>query len=194
MRHVVKFDLNVLNNAHVSVDNKFQIARLEPAWLSRHLDLEEYQISEAFLNRARRKGDICFGILINDRVAGFSWYSNKNSFLLGGDLELRFNDTYLYEYKSFIHPDYRGQRLNNIGFSAAIRELSKLGYDNIIGVVAFDNFSSLKSLYRKGAKKAAKFIFIKFYKTQRGFLIGKKKHPGFEVSIAEKQPLQSLKP
>jgi hypothetical protein len=77
-----------------------------------------------------------------------------------------------------INPDYRGQRLVAIGFSTAVRELSKLGFNNLIGVVAFDNFGSIKSLYRKGAKKVGQFIFTRFFKTQTGFLSGKRNIPG----------------
>jgi len=184
-RHLIKFDLKALNNNNLTIDDRFQVTRLDPDWLSRNVDLEEYQMDEGFISRVRRKRDICFGILNNGKVAGYTWYSNKPSLLLDGELELRFGDKYLYEYNSFTHPDYRGQRLVSIGFSTATRELIELGYDHLIGVVAFDNFNSLKSLYRKGGKKVGKFIFIKFFKSQTGFLIGKTKHPEFEVSIVK---------
>ena len=77
-RYLIKFDLKALNSEYLAVDDRFQITRLEPAWLSRHVDLEEYQMSKSFLNRAQRKGGICFGILNNGKVAAFSWYSNKD--------------------------------------------------------------------------------------------------------------------
>ena len=188
-RYLIKFDLKDLDNRNLSDDDRFQTTRLDPVWLSRNVDLEEYQMNKSFLDRVQRKRDICFGILNDGKVASLTWYSNKPSLLLDGELELRFSDTYLYEYNSFTHPDYRGQRLVSIGFSNAARELLKLGYHHLIGVVAFDNFNSLKSLYRKGGKKVGKFIFIRFFKTQTGFLIGKTKHPEFEVSIVKKQTL-----
>lgn len=191
IRYFVEFDLKALNSKNMAVDGRFQIKRLDPGWLSRNVDLEEYQMDKSFLNRVQRKNDICFGILNNGKVASYTWYSNKPSLLLDGELELRFDDKYLYEYNSFTHPDYRGQRLVSIGFSTAVRELLKLGYQNLIGVIAIDNYNSLKSLYRKGAKKAGIFIFMRFFKSQTGFLIGKKKHPGFEVRIVKKQPLKN---
>lgn len=190
-RYLIEFDLKSLNNKNLTGDDRFQITRLDPTWLSRNVDLKEYQMDKNFLNRVQRKRDICYGILNNGKVASYTWYSNKPSLLLDGELELRFGDKYLYEYNSFTHPDYRGQRLVSIGFSTAARELLKLGYHHLIGVVAFDNFSSLKSLYRKGGKKVGQFIFIRFFKSQTGFLIGKTKHPEFEVSVAARHPLKS---
>ena len=190
IRYLIKLDLKALNSKYLAVDDRFQITRLEPAWLFQHLNLEEYQMSKSFLNRVQRKGDICFGILNNGKVASFSWYSNKPSLLLNGELELRFNDNYLYVYNGYTHPDYRGQRLLATGISNALRELSILGYNNFISVVAFDNFSSLKSVYRMGWKKVGKFIFIRFFKTQTGFLVGSKKQSGFEVSVIKKQTLK----
>ena len=190
IRYLITFDLKALNSKNLAVDNRFQITRLDPAWLARHVDLEEYQMNKNFLNRVQRKSDICFGILNKGKVVSFTWYSNKPSLLLEGELELRFGDKFLYEYNSFTHPDYRGQGLVAIGFTTALRELSKLGYHSLIGVVAFDNFSSIKSLYRKGGRKVGKFIFIRFFKTQTGFLIGKTKHSGFEVSIVKRQAVK----
>ncbi len=192
-RYLIKFDLKALNSKYLAVDDRFQITRLEAAWLSRHVDLEDYQMSKSFLNRAQRNGDICFGILNNGKVAAFSWYSNKPSLLLEGELELKFSDNSLYVYNVYTHPDYRGRRLLAIGISNAFRELSTLGYTNFISVVAFDNFSSLKSMYRMGWKKVGQFVYIRFFKTQTGFLIGKKKHSGFEVSVVKRQPFKRVR-
>ena len=41
-RYLIKFDLKALNSKYLSVDDSFRITRLEPAWLSRHVELEEY--------------------------------------------------------------------------------------------------------------------------------------------------------
>ena len=193
-RYLIEFDLRALNSKNLTTDDRFKIMRLDPAWLSRNIDLEEYQMDKSFLDRVQRKSDICFGILNNGKVASLTWYSNKPSLLLNGELELRFGDKYLYEYNSFTHPAYRGQRLVSIGFSTAARELLKLGYHHLIGVVAFDNFNSLKSLYRKGGEKVGRFVFIRFFKTQTGFLIGKTKHPEFEVRVIKKEPLKKKMP
>ncbi|MDH3886312.1 MAG: GNAT family N-acetyltransferase [Desulfobacterales bacterium] len=190
IRYLIKFDLKALNSEDLAVDDRFQITRLEPDWLSRHVDLEEYQMSKSFLNRAQRKGDICFGILNNGMVAAFSWYSNKPSLLLEGELELKFSNNCLYVHNVYTHPDYRGRRLLAIGISNALRELSTLGFNSFISVVAFDNFSSLKSMYRMGWKKVGQFIYIRFFKTQTGFSIGKKKHSGFEVRVIKRRPLK----
>jgi hypothetical protein len=103
-------------------------------------------------------------------------------------------DEYLYVYNVYTHPDYRGQRLLALGVATALRELSELCYNSFISAVDFDDFSSIKSMYRMGWKKVGIVFFIKIFKKHTVFPIGKHKHPGFEVSGIKRQLLKKKVP
>ncbi len=180
--YCIKLELNVLNRLYSTADDSFQITRLEPAGLFQYGNLEEYQMSKSFLDEVQRKGDICFGILKNEKLAAYGWYSNKPTILFEGDWEFNFGDECMYMYKVYTHPDYRGQRLAAIGMSNALGVLSKLGYKCLVGIVEVDNFSFIKSMSRMGWQKVGKFICIKIFKTNKVFSVGNNKNFGFELS------------
>lgn len=63
---------------------------------------------------------------------------------------LRFSDEYVYMYKGFTHPEYRGQRLHAIGMTKALQIYLGRGFKGVLSYVESNNFSSLKSVYRMG--------------------------------------------
>ena len=74
----------------------------------------ETDLPQEFLNEALPKGDRCYAILDDGRLAAYGWYSTKPTVFEDG-LELHFNPDYVYMYRGFTHPDYRGQRLHAVG-------------------------------------------------------------------------------
>ena len=79
----------------------------------------EYELSKRFLNHALSNGDevTVFFTLV---LAAYSWYSNKATQINPADLVLHFDDAYIYMYKGFTHPNYRGQRLYATGITRAL--------------------------------------------------------------------------
>ena len=114
-----------------------------------------------------------------------SWYSNKPTLLFEGEWEIRFNDECMYHFKAFTLPEFRGQRLVAFGMSNALGELSKLGYDCLIGIVEVDNFSMMQAMVHMGFETTGKFICFKVFKKHLVFSTGKNKAYGFDLHAAK---------
>lgn len=179
--YCIKLDLQAIDSKSFPAASKFQMARLEPAELIRKDNLEEYQMSAGFLKEMQQKGDICYGVMRNGRLASYCWYSHKPTLLFEGDLELKFSAKCMYVYKVYTHPDFRGRRLVAFGMSNATRELSKQGCDCLVSIVEVDNFSMMKAMVRMGWETTGKFICFKFFKKHHVFSTGRIKDFGFDL-------------
>jgi len=119
-----------------------------------------YQMPPDFLSQALAKGDRCYAILDGARLASYGWYSRVET-LVTEDLALRFAPEWVYMYKGFTRPEYRGQRLHAIGMARAMMEYVNEGARGIVSFVEANNFSSLKSCYRMGYTKAGTIVALK---------------------------------
>jgi hypothetical protein len=110
----------------------------------------ESDMPESLVAEALSKGDECYGILDGRTLAAYGWYSTKPSRVDPPDLILRFGREYVYMYRGFTHPGYRGQRLHAIGMTLALRSYRAKGFKGLISYVESNNFDSLKSTARMG--------------------------------------------
>ncbi len=123
---------------------------------SRH---PQYELPHEFVRNALAKGDECFGIMDGDVLASYGWYSNQPTDTPDG-LTVHFDDKYIYMYNGFTHPDYRGQRLHAIGMTMALKEYLDRGFKGLVSTVDWNNFNSLKSVYRMGYEDFGEIYMI----------------------------------
>jgi ribosomal protein S18 acetylase RimI-like enzyme len=110
------------------------------------------EMSDAFLDGALAKGDQCYAILDAGKLAAYGWYATTPTPVGAPELQLHFREDYVYMYKGFTDPRYRGQRLHAIGMTRALREYRRRGLRGIVSYVESTNFDSLKSCFRMGYK------------------------------------------
>jgi len=110
------------------------------------------EMSDAFLDAALGKGDECYAILDGARLAAYGWYATTPTPVGAPELQLHFRSDYVYMYKGFTDPRYRGQRLHAIGMTRALHEYRRRGLRGIVSYVESTNFDSLKSCFRMGYK------------------------------------------
>jgi hypothetical protein len=134
---------------YLAIEPPFEWRLLETSQLEEFANNPEYDITEEFLENAIEKGDECYGIVVGPVLASYGWYSHQPT-ETSDDLTLSFNSEYVYMYKGFTHPQYRGQRLHAIGMNLALREYLNRGFKGLVSYVESTNFSSLKSVYRLG--------------------------------------------
>lgn len=120
------------------------------------------ELSEAFLSAALAKGDQCYAALDGSRLAAYSWYSHEPTEADG--LRLTFRPDYVYMYKAFTHPDYRGRRLYAAGVNRALTEYLAQGYRGLIADVEIYNYGSLRSLERLGCEGFGRTSILKIGK------------------------------
>jgi len=105
--------------------------------------------SEEFYESAIRRGDWCHYIADGDTVASYGWYSNS-AVPAVDDTWLQFSPEYVYMYKGFTAPEYRGKQLHGHGMAHAATEARHQGYRGLISYVEAQNESSLRSVARLG--------------------------------------------
>ena len=127
----------------------FEWLALEPEQLHELAKDPAYDFTEAFLSDALAKGDRCYGILDGDVLATYGWYST-NPTETSDDVTLHFNSDYVYMYKGYTLPQYRGRRLYAVAINRALSEYLARGYHGLVSYIESNNFSSLKSVRRLG--------------------------------------------
>jgi hypothetical protein len=123
-----------------------------------------YGMTDQFIGRAMLKGDRCYAILDGDRLASYGWYSDQPT-LINSELRLHFKPGWMYMYKGFTHPDYRGQRLHAIGMARALQTFVEQGYQGLIAYVETCNFASLRSVDRMGFRNFGRVVICKAFGT-----------------------------
>jgi hypothetical protein len=154
---------------------------LAPATLKALSENREYQIEKIFLKEAMDKGDECFAFFDGHRLASYGWYSTTPT-RVNEDLELRFDERYVYMYKGYTHPNYRGQRLHAIGMTMALNHYLDQGYSGIVSWVEANNVRSLRSCYRMGYKDFGEIYIVRLFRKHYILCSEGCKDYGFKVS------------
>jgi len=141
--------VNKVDPRYLAIDPRFQHGFLDNATLRRFSGDPKYDLSPQFLDEALAKGDQCYGILEGDRLASFGWYSAVPTKISDG-LRFCFDRRYVYMYKGFTDPDYRGQRLHALGMTSALKQFRDDSSEGLVSYVYATNFDSLRSCYRMG--------------------------------------------
>jgi hypothetical protein len=107
------------------------------------------EMSAEFVESALERGDECFALFDGDALVSFGWYSTQPT-AIADDLRLHFDPAWVYMYKGYTVPAYRGQRLHGIGMSMALAACTERGARGLISYVRSNNFQSLRSIHRMG--------------------------------------------
>jgi len=154
--------IDSLDPKYLQTNPNYKHVFLDEAELKKFSQNPETQISEKFLNKALPKGDRCFAIMDGDFLASYGWYSTLPT-AISDELDLHFEPQWVYMYKGYTHPNYRGQRLHAIGMAKALEAFSNEGYKGLISYVATNNYASLKSVYRMGYRNIGKIRIQKLF-------------------------------
>ena len=122
----------------------------------------EYRLDVSFVEEAFDKGDRVFGVFCDGRLACYGWYSD-NMTLWSEDLELHFNNRFVYMYKGYTLPEFRGRRFHAINMARALKAYREEGCKAIVSGVEFQNRKSLKSVYRLGYRDFGWICFAKLF-------------------------------
>ena len=127
------------------------------------------ELSPEFVDEALARGDQCYAICDDGKLAAYGWYAFGPTPIGIAGAVLRYRPGYVYMYKGFTHPDYRGQRLHAIGMTRALRHYLSTGYAGIVSYVEATNFDSLKSCFRMGYAMFGTVYVVKAFGRYRAF-------------------------
>ncbi len=151
--------METLDPKYLKGPEQYTYRILTPEQVTEFAKAPTNNLPEEFLDYARSKGDECFAILDGDRLAAYGWYSWKPT-RLSSQLTLTFSPEWVYMYRGFTHPDYRGQRLHAIGMANALHHYSQKGFKGLISYVEVNNYRSLRSVYRMGYRNFGKVYVL----------------------------------
>ena len=152
--------IETIHPGYLEAPAGFEWLALEPEQLHELAKDPAYDFTEAFLSDALAKGDRCYGILDGDVLATYGWYST-NPTETSDDVTLHFNSDYVYMYKGYTLPQYRGRRLYAVAINRALSEYLARGYHGLVSYIESNNFSSLKSVRRLGYHSFGHVIVLK---------------------------------
>lgn len=118
-----------------------QIARYAQTFGSKFLPCDS--------ERVLAQGDRCYGILDGERLISFGWYSSHTT-RIDSETNIAFDPRYVYMYKGYTDPHYRGQALHALGMAQATKDWATEGFAGLVSYVEANNFASLHSCYRLG--------------------------------------------
>jgi len=107
----------------------------------------------------------CLAGFINDRLAGYLWYSEgriPSELNTPGEpfngFDLRLSDSSQYLFKVFVAENYRGLGINQCLCRELAQRLTVLGYDHLITLTAWQNTAFRKSVEHMGFKNIGNCI------------------------------------
>lgn len=149
--------------ASIEIDPKYNHGFLESDELILHSKDKTNELPAAFLNEAIKKDDKCYAIVDQGEIAGYGWYSNKETLTDIKKLTFSFDPSYAYMYKGLTKKNYRGQRLHAIGMTLALKRQLESGSKGLVSYVEAENFDSLKSCYRMGYEKVGSIFVVNMF-------------------------------
>jgi hypothetical protein len=142
------------------------------------------EMSTAFVAATLAKGDECYAICDGANLAAYGWYATTPTTAGSPDLLLHFDSEYVYMYKGFTDPRYRGQRLHAVGMTRALDEYRCRGYRGMVSYVESTNFDSLKSCFRMGYKLFGSIYVVKLFGRHFAFSSPGCARFGFRLEVA----------
>ena len=155
--------METLNKDYLTLNDPFTARFLSQEELYAFAEDPATYITRKFLDRNLPKGDSCYAIMDGEKLASYGWYSDKPT-LITPELELHFDPQWIYMYKGYTLPAYRGKRLHAIGMARSLQAFTEKGYKGIISYVETSNFPSLRSCDRMGYKNFGKIRILKGFK------------------------------
>ncbi|HEX5092476.1 MAG TPA: GNAT family N-acetyltransferase, partial [Burkholderiales bacterium] len=119
------------------------------------------ELSAEFLDQALARGDQCYAIVDGGRLAAYGWYAFGPTPLGPPGVTVQFRRGWVYMYKGFTDPAYRGQRLHAIGMTRALEHYREKGLAGIVSYVESSNFDSLKSCFRMGYSAFGTVVLVR---------------------------------
>ena len=137
-----------------SVIGPAQVREVERADLVRLSADKALGISPEFLRTIEARNDQCFAAFVGDTVASYVFFAPTSPTAIDGHLSFQFPAGWLYVYKAFTVPAWRGKRLLPHLLLEAMRHLNRRDF---VTLVVSDNHGSRRAFERCGFRARERF-------------------------------------
>ena len=159
-----------------------EVRVLDRSDLARYSRDARYEISARFLDGIAARDDLCVAAFSGQELVSYRFFAAQPTDI---DAHLRFHfpPGWIYAYKAFTHPAWRGRRLHREVFLRSLPEVSRwlrepLGF---VTLVLSDNESSAKALARVGFEPFTSFSVLRLLSRPRRVSA---EHEGMEFRIS----------
>lgn len=97
------------------------------------------------------------------KISAYSWFTSHSISTGNYDLEIQFNQRYIYTLKVYTVPEFRGLNLHARQMQYALSRYQQKGYLGILGYTYSDNFDSIKSNAKMGSEVIGHFWVFKIF-------------------------------
>lgn len=146
-----------------STDDNFEFIKLLPSELKNY----EYNlevVSDDDIKIATNNGDILYVAILKNtnKIVSYGWYSMRPT-RISETNNFSFPNQYLYMYKGFTEPEYRGFRLHAIGMRYGVLDAHKQGFNGLISYIYAENYRSIRSCIRLGYTFSGFLMILKLF-------------------------------
>jgi hypothetical protein len=129
--------------------------------LARFAEDPAYDFDKSFLPLAHARGDWCMGVFAGAKLVSYS----LNSALpteFHSSLRYHFPEGWIYHFKAFTVPEWRGKRLHALNVAAVLARChSHPGFKGLVTLVLDTNLPSLASFQRLGFRPTQRFVVLR---------------------------------
>jgi hypothetical protein len=117
-------------------------------------------LDDAFLSEALARGDRCHAFVKDGILGAYAWYANGPT-PIQDSLTAVFHPGYIYMYKAFTAPGFRGRRLYGTGVAKAMQAfLQQRNFKGLVSCVQSHNSASQKGLQYIGFKTVGRVYVL----------------------------------
>ncbi len=119
-----------------------------------------YDLSERFLSEASAAGNRCFGAFAGGKLVSYAFHASAPT-NVDSDFRFHFPEGWVYHFKAFTLPEWRGRKLHASLVRAALASVGTArGFRGLATLVVATNYPSLASFTRMGFKPAFRFAIV----------------------------------
>lgn len=135
------------------------VHRLQEDEVLAHFGTGALPLDAAKVRASLARGELCVGALDGRSLVGYAWFAFQAAPHVGG-LWMDFNRRYVYVYRAFVHPAYRGRGIAPALYSHADPAFGEQGRDGALLCIAMGNHASLAAARRSGARVAGYCAYL----------------------------------
>jgi hypothetical protein len=115
-----------------------------------------------FLTEAFARGDRCYAFVQDGILGAYAWYANGPT-PIQDSLTAMFGPGYVYMYKAFTAPGFRGRQLYGTGVAKAMQAFrGQRSFKGLVSCVQSHNRASQKGLQRIGFRTVGRVVVFGF--------------------------------
>jgi GNAT superfamily N-acetyltransferase len=125
----------------------FQVKELQHAELAKLRSVSALEISEKFVRSLAQRPDRCFAAFIGDALVSYVFFASASPTAIDAHLRFQFPHGWMYVYKAFTVPAWRGKRLLP---HLLLEAMSRLQRREFVTLVVSENRNSRKAFEHCG--------------------------------------------